>query len=180
MTTQPPNKPKRRTYSAEFKELLVKEAESSGRSIASIAREHGINQNLLHNWKRQYHRKKTQTGILPAAINSPADPNPCFIPIRLEPQATHLSSPSVIQNIKLQIRAPGPGSISLTIAQIDTQSLIDLLRGLQWYPSLTSGYPPRPWTCDVAAANYWLTSSPSTKAFALTVPTCFTTKQAHA
>ena len=34
MTTQPPNKPKRRTYSAEFKELLVKEAESSGRSIA--------------------------------------------------------------------------------------------------------------------------------------------------
>ena len=131
MTTQPPNKPKRRTYSAEFKELLVKEAESSGRSIASIAREHGINQNLLHNWKRQHHRNKTQTGILPAAINSPADPNPHFIPIRLEPQATHLSSSSVIQNIKLQIRAPGPGSISLTIAQIDTQSLIDLLRGLQ-------------------------------------------------
>ena len=131
MTTQPPNKPKRRTYSAEFKELLVQEAEGSGRSIASIARDHGINQNLLHNWKRQHHRKKTQTGILPAAINSPADPNPCFIPIRLEPQATHLSSPSVIQNIKLQIRAPGPGSISLTIAQIDTQSLIDLLRGLQ-------------------------------------------------
>ena len=49
MTTQPPNKPKRRTYSAEFKEFLVQEAESSGRSIASIAREHGINQNLLHN-----------------------------------------------------------------------------------------------------------------------------------
>ena len=132
MTTQPPNKPKRRTYSAEFKELLVKEAESSGRSIASIAREHGINQNLLHNWKRQYHRKKTQTGILPAAINSPADPNPHFIPIRLEPQAINLSpSPSVIQNIKLQIRAQRSGPISLTIAQIDPQSLIDLLRGLQ-------------------------------------------------
>ena len=131
MTTQPPNKPKRRTYSAEFKELLVQEAEGSGRSIASIARDHSINQNLLHNWKRQHHRKKTQTGILSAAINSPADPNPCFIPIRLEPEVTHLRSPSVIQNIKLQIRAPGPGSISLTIAQIDTQSLIDLLRGLQ-------------------------------------------------
>lgn len=42
MTTQPPNKPKRRTYSAEFKELLVQEAEGSGRSIASIARDHGI------------------------------------------------------------------------------------------------------------------------------------------
>ncbi|HBD02879.1 transposase [uncultured Psychrobacter sp.] len=97
MTTQPPNKPKRRTYSAEFKELLVQEAESSGRSIASIARDHSINQNLLHNWKRQYQRAHAQPDTLPAAINSPADPNPCFIPIRLEPQATHLSSPSVIQ-----------------------------------------------------------------------------------
>ena len=44
MTTQPPNKPKRRTYSAEFKELLVKEAESSGRSIASI----GVFQGSCH------------------------------------------------------------------------------------------------------------------------------------
>ena len=132
MTTHIPNKPKRRTYSPEFKEFLVQEAESSGHSIASIARDHGINQNLLHNWKRQHHRKKTETGILPAAINSPADPNPCFIPIRLEPQAINLSpSPSVIQNIKLQIRAQRSGPISLTIAQIDPQSLIDLLRGLQ-------------------------------------------------
>ncbi|MGP4713016.1 MULTISPECIES: transposase [unclassified Psychrobacter] len=52
MTTQPPNKPKRRTYSAEFKELLVQEAEGSGRSIASIARDHGINQNLLRTHPR--------------------------------------------------------------------------------------------------------------------------------
>ncbi|HBH34577.1 MAG TPA: hypothetical protein DDW38_08660 [Psychrobacter sp.] len=39
MATQPPNKPKRRTYSGEFKALLVKEATDSGRSISSIARE---------------------------------------------------------------------------------------------------------------------------------------------
>ena len=132
MTTQPPNKPKRRTYSAEFKELLVQEAEGPGRSIASIARDHGINQNLLHNWKRQYQRAHAQPDTLPGAINSPHDPNPHFIPIRLEPQAINLSpSPSVIQNIKLQIRAQRSGPISLTIAQIDPQSLIDLLRGLQ-------------------------------------------------
>ena len=47
------NKPKRKTYSDEFKEFLVQEAEISGRSIASIARDNGINQNLLHNWKRE-------------------------------------------------------------------------------------------------------------------------------
>ena len=132
MTTQSPNTPKRRTYSAEFKALLVKEATDSGRSIASIAREHGINQNLLHNWKRQYQRAHAQADTLPGAISRPDDPtNPHFIPIHLEPEGAHLRSASVIQNIKLQIRAPGPGSISLTIAQIDPQSLIDLLRGLQ-------------------------------------------------
>ena len=131
MTTQPPNKPKRRTYSAEFKELLVKEAESSGRSIASIAREHGINQNLLHNWKRQYQRAHAQPDTLPGAINSPHDPNPHFIPIHLEPEGAHLGSASVIKNIKLQTTSRASGTISLNIAQIDTQSLIDLLRGLQ-------------------------------------------------
>ena len=131
MTTQPPNKPKRRTYSAEFKELLVQEAEGSGRSIASIARDHSINQNLLHNWKRQYQRAHAQPDTLPGAINSPHDPNPHFIPIHLEPGITHLGSASVIKNIKLQITARASGMISLNIAQIDTQSLIDLLRGLQ-------------------------------------------------
>ena len=130
MTTQIPHKPKRRTYSPEFKALLVQEAEDSERSIASIARDHGINQNLLHNWQRQHHRKKTQTGTLPAATKSAAEANPPFIPIRLEPEATHLSL-SVLHNITLQISAPRSGPISLTIAQMHTQSLIDLLRGLQ-------------------------------------------------
>ena len=132
MTTQPPNKPKRRTYSGEFKALLVKEATDSGRSIASIAREHGINQNLLHNWKRQYQRAHAQADTLPGAISRPDDPtNPHFIPIHLEPEGAHLGSPSVIQNIKLQTTSRASGAISLNIAQIDTQSLIDLLRGLQ-------------------------------------------------
>ena len=132
MTTQSPNTPKRRTYSAEFKALLVKEATDSDRSIASIAREHDINQNLLHNWKRQYQRAHAQADTLPGAIIRPDDPtNPHFIPIHLEPGITHLGSASVIKNIKLQITAARSGAISLNIAQIDTQSLIDLLRGLQ-------------------------------------------------
>ena len=115
MTTQPPDKPKRRTYSAEFKALLVKEATDSGRSVASIALEHGINQNFLHNWKRQYQRAHAQADTLPGAINSPHDPNPHFIPIHLEPEVTHLRSASVIQNIKLQITAARSGAISLNI-----------------------------------------------------------------
>ena len=131
MTTQSPNTPKRRTYSAEFKAFLVKEATDSDRSIASIAREHGINQNLLHNWKRQYQRAHAQADTLPGAISRSHDPNPHFIPIHLEPEGAHLGSASVIKNIKLQTTSRASGTINLNIAQIDTQSLIDLLRGLQ-------------------------------------------------
>lgn len=36
---------KRKIYSDEFKEFLVQEAQSSERSIASIAKDNGINQN---------------------------------------------------------------------------------------------------------------------------------------
>ncbi len=102
MTTQSPNTPKRRSYSAEFKALLVKEATDSGRSIASIAREHGINQNLLHNWKRQYQRAHAQADTLPGAISRSHDPNPHFIPIHLEPEGAHLRSPSVIKNVSIR------------------------------------------------------------------------------
>ncbi|UEC26079.1 hypothetical protein [Psychrobacter sanguinis] len=46
-------------------------------------------------------------------------------------EGAHLRSASVIKNIKLQTTSRASGTISLNIAQIDTQSLIDLLRGLQ-------------------------------------------------
>src|SRR5699024_3143155 len=111
--------PKRRTYSAEFKALLVREATDSGRSIASIAREHGINQNLLHNWKRQYQRAHAQADTLPGTINGPHDPNPHFIPIYLEPEVTYPGSASFIKNIKLQTTSSTSGSINLNIAPIE-------------------------------------------------------------
>ncbi len=122
MTTQSPNTLKRRTYSAEFKALLVKEATDSDRSIASIAREHGINQNLLHNWKRQYQRAHAQADTLTGAISRPDDPtNPHFIPIHLAPEGAHLGSASVIQNIKLQTTSRASGTINLNISQIDSK-----------------------------------------------------------
>jgi len=87
------------------------------RTTVSIALEHGINQNLLHNWKRQYQRAHAQPDTLPGAINRPHDPNPTFIPIHLEPEGAHLGSASVIKNIKLQITARASGTISLNIAK---------------------------------------------------------------
>ena len=82
------NKPKRKTYSDEFKEFLAQEAISSGRSIASIARDNGINQNLLHNWKRAQKAKQAQTDQLPTLINNDAYRNtPTFIPVSVQPES---------------------------------------------------------------------------------------------
>ena len=176
-------KPKRKNYSDEFKEFLVQEAISSGRSIASIARDNGINQNLLHNWKRQNRAKIIQApeNTLPAITHEPSTPSN-FIPITLDSQQSFNSASlaiATIQSVQLQIPTRHTSPIRLSIEQIDTRSLIELLRGLQWYKSTKSGYPPLPWTCEVAVTNSLPTSSNSTKASNRTVPTYFTTKQAH-
>ena len=133
------NKPRRKTYSDEFKEFLVQEAISSGRSIASIARDNGINQNLLHNWKREQKAKQAQTDQIPALIDNDAYRNtPTFIPVNVTPEPNHeqitdfiTSNSSVLTGIELQIPSHNTMPIKLTIDQIDTHSLIELLRGLQ-------------------------------------------------
>ena len=172
-------KPKRKNYSDEFKEFLVQEAISSGRSIASIARDNGINQNLLHNWKRQNRAKIIQApeNTLPAITHEPSTPSN-FIPITLDSQQSFNSASlaiATIQSVQLQIPTRHTSPIRLSIEQIDTRSLIELLRGLQWYKSPKSGYPPLPWTCEVAVTNSLPTSSNTTKASNRTVPTYFTT-----
>ena len=133
------NKPKRKTYSDEFKEFLVQEAISSGRSIASIAKDNGINQNLLHNWKREHKEKQSQTDQLPARIDNNATSNhSTFIPVSVQPESNpeqiidqSTSRSSVLTGIELQIPTHNTMPIKLTIDQIDNHSLIELLRGLQ-------------------------------------------------
>jgi len=43
----------RRTYSPEFKAQLVTACRTPGISVASVARNHGINHNILHRWLRE-------------------------------------------------------------------------------------------------------------------------------
>jgi transposase len=43
----------RRTYSPEFKAQLVAACRIPGMSVASVARTHGINHNILHRWLRE-------------------------------------------------------------------------------------------------------------------------------
>ena len=44
--------PPRRTYSKEFKDMVLAEARDPNNSIASVARKHDLNANLVHKWCR--------------------------------------------------------------------------------------------------------------------------------
>jgi transposase len=45
---------KRRQYSEAFKRQVVAEAAEPGISVASVARRHGLNSNLIFNWRRLF------------------------------------------------------------------------------------------------------------------------------
>ena len=50
----------RRSYSPPFKAHLVNVCERPGASVAALAREHGINANILHRWRKE-HRQRMQS-----------------------------------------------------------------------------------------------------------------------
>ncbi len=45
---------KRRQYSERFKRQVVAEVSAPGVSVASVARRHGLNANLIFNWRRRF------------------------------------------------------------------------------------------------------------------------------
>jgi transposase len=51
----------RRSYDKEFKISAVKLILEGGKSTASVARDLGINENSLHNWKRAYKEDQEQS-----------------------------------------------------------------------------------------------------------------------
>jgi transposase-like protein len=67
----------RRTYSPEFKAQLVAACRIPGMSVASVARNHGINHNILHRWLRELpdpaalRLPQTAHKVVPAFIELP-------------------------------------------------------------------------------------------------------------
>jgi transposase len=56
----------RRNYSAEFKAQVVAQCNEPGASVAKVAMSHGINDNLVHGW-----RKLAREATMPAAMLCP-------------------------------------------------------------------------------------------------------------
>lgn len=63
----------RRRYPVDYKRQVVQESFSPGASVAGVALVHGINANLLHNWRWQYRRGDF----------GPLSSLPTFVPVQI-------------------------------------------------------------------------------------------------
>ncbi|ECT1023995.1 transposase, partial [Salmonella enterica] len=74
MEQKPLSSEPRRAFSNEFKLQMVKLASQPGASVARIAREHDINDNLLFKWLRLWQNEGRVSRRLPATINTSTSP----------------------------------------------------------------------------------------------------------
>lgn len=73
----------RRTFSNEFKLQMIKLASQPGASVAQIARENGLNDNLLFKWLRLWQNEGRVSRRLPAIMGS--SPSPALLPVEVMP-----------------------------------------------------------------------------------------------
>jgi len=70
---------RRRRWSEAFKRRVVAEAAEPGVSVASVARRHDLNANLLFNWRRRYGTSPgSDESFLPVAL-VPCGPSPAGV-----------------------------------------------------------------------------------------------------
>ncbi|MBF6571723.1 MAG: transposase [Candidatus Binataceae bacterium] len=63
---------RRRSFTREFRRLVVKESIAPGASVSSVALRHRLNTNVLFNWRRQYLRELAgvqSVNLLPVKID---------------------------------------------------------------------------------------------------------------
>ena len=97
----------RRTYSPEFKAQLVAACRIAGMSGASVARNHGINHNILHRWLREL-SDSGQPRMHSAVELTP----PGFIELPM-PAALPVSAPPTDGCVHLQLQR---GDLSLKLS----------------------------------------------------------------
>ena len=89
----------RRRYSAEFKEQVLAECEAPGASVAKVAMAHGINDNVVHNWRK-----------LAREASAPALPRPAeFVPVTIPEAPVHSNE---ARGIEVELRR---GAVTMKI-----------------------------------------------------------------
>jgi len=93
-----PVPPKRQYRSLEEKRRIVEETLAEGASVALVARAHGVNANLVFNWRRQYRagrlRERAGVNLLPVSVTRESSPR--LRTLHRAPGATPSSSAGTI------------------------------------------------------------------------------------
>ncbi len=77
----------RRSYSKAFKVDIVSQCQAADASVARIARNHGLNANMVHRWIRELNHSCTGHNLVPA--------EPGFVPVALTLPAKASAQPSI-------------------------------------------------------------------------------------
>ena len=119
---------RRRYWSAEEKRRIVEQTLSSGLSVASLARQHGMNANQLFYWRKLY-----RAGQLGSDERS-ADASVQLLPVSVdgdEPFETEAAqSDSAAPSITISIEIPGRALVSLEGA-VDAKMIRTILESLR-------------------------------------------------
>jgi transposase len=114
-----PVPPKRRYLALEQKRRIVEETLAEGASVAQIARAHGVNANLVFNWRRLYRagqlRGRGENKLLPVRVaredTRPSTPSDC-------PLMTNSEGTIYIRLRDVQVQVQGsadPGLLRLVL-----------------------------------------------------------------
>jgi transposase len=118
------HRPRRRRYDEAFKRALVEQTLTPGASVARIAREHGINANLLFNWRRRYRHREQGQGAPAAQVPSAVS----MLPVTVVADEALASPESPSRAGKLEIRLAGgtvriEGAVDVATLQLVLASL---------------------------------------------------------
>jgi len=98
--------PKRQRRSIAEKRRIVELVMQPGASIARIAREHGVNANMVHYWRKLYREgqlgenKISSVRLLPVSVSEPT------VTARLEPLTNLAASPSAASSGSIYVEFP--------------------------------------------------------------------------
>ena len=122
--TLSPHRPRRRSYSREFKAQIVAACKQPGISVAAIARMHNMNDNILHRWLREDEQGGTDaSGTVPPSVSLPVMPIPAFVPVMPGTSSQDCIHLELLRN-DLTLRIDWPGSQTPSFLQ----TLLALLR----------------------------------------------------
>lgn len=114
------SKRRRRLRTNAEKRRIVEEALQAGESVAAVALRHGINTNLLFNWRKLYRQGLLEQCREPASAT--------LVPVKVTPPPPKLAArPAAAGTITIEF----PGEVRMRIeGQVDREALAEVLKVL--------------------------------------------------